>query len=124
MAGFEVPKDTSILTVEIEGIGKEHPLIGGKTFACAVAILRLPIFAAGARCMRSGVAIRRGSATLVGSYATDDARHPRASRCACRPWSQRDRQFADAYGLDWHLNELVSGDDARMRRDGGQFDER
>lgn len=30
MAGFEVPPDTSILTVEVAGVGKEHPLSGEK----------------------------------------------------------------------------------------------
>jgi acetaldehyde dehydrogenase (acetylating) len=30
MAGFEVPPDTSILAVEVAGVGKEHPLSGEK----------------------------------------------------------------------------------------------
>ena len=100
MAGFEVPKDTSILTVEIEGIGKEHPLIGRKAFAGFITLLRRR-FRRGARRLRSGAAIRRARPHLRnlcdGRCAHPELRTAHASL-------SRDREFADANGFYGNLD--------------------
>jgi acetaldehyde dehydrogenase (acetylating) len=45
MAGFEVPPDTTILVVEIEGVGKQHPLSAEK-LSPVLAVYFVPDFAA------------------------------------------------------------------------------
>jgi acetaldehyde dehydrogenase (acetylating) len=72
MAGFEVPKDTSILTVEVEGIGKEHPLSAEKLSP----VLSLYFVADFAAALDGCEAVLRfaGLGHTCGIYATDDAR--------------------------------------------------
>jgi acetaldehyde dehydrogenase (acetylating) len=72
MAGFEVPKDTSILTVEIEGIGKEHPLSAEKLSP----VLSVYFVADFAAALDACEAVLRfaGLGHTCGIYATDDAR--------------------------------------------------
>lgn len=45
MAGFEIPADTSILVVEIQGVGKEHPLSAEK-LSPVLSLYFVPTFAA------------------------------------------------------------------------------
>lgn len=72
MAGFEVPADTSILTVELEGIGKEHPLSAEKLSP----VLSLYFVADFAAALDACEAVLRfaGLGHTCGIYATDDAR--------------------------------------------------
>jgi len=72
MAGFEVPKDTSILTVEIEGVGKEHPLSAEKLSP----VLSLYFVSDFAAALDACEAVLRfaGLGHTCGIYATDDAR--------------------------------------------------
>ena len=72
MAGFEVPKDTSILVVEIEGIGKEHPLSAEKLSP----VLSLYFVADFAAALDACEAVLRfgGLGHTCGIYATDDTR--------------------------------------------------
>jgi acetaldehyde dehydrogenase (acetylating) len=72
MAGFEVAKDTSILTVEIEGIGKEHPLSAEKLSP----VLSLHFVADFAAALDACEAVLRfgGLGHTCGIYATDDTR--------------------------------------------------
>lgn len=72
MAGFEVPSDTSILTVELEGIGKEHPLSAEKLSP----VLSLYFVADFAAALDACEAVLRfaGLGHTCGIYATDDAR--------------------------------------------------
>jgi acetaldehyde dehydrogenase (acetylating) len=72
MAGFEVPGDTSILAVEIEGIGKEHPLSAEKLSP----VLSLYFVTDFAAALDASEAVLRfaGLGHTCGIYATDDAR--------------------------------------------------
>jgi acetaldehyde dehydrogenase (acetylating) len=72
MAGFEVSNDTRILTVEIEGIGKEHPLSAEK-LSPVLSLYFVPDFAAA---LDACEAVLRfgGLGHTCGIYATDDAR--------------------------------------------------
>lgn len=72
MAGFEVPADTSILVVEIKGVGKQHPLSAEKLSP----VLSLYFVADFAAAMNACEAILRfgglGHTSVI--HATDDAR--------------------------------------------------
>ncbi len=72
MAGFEVAKDTSILTVEIAGVGKDHPLSAEK-LSPVLSLYFVPDFAAA---LDACEAVLRfgGLGHTCGVYATDDAR--------------------------------------------------
>ena len=72
MAGFEVANDTSILTVEIEGVGKEHPLSAEKLSP----VLSLYFVSDFAAALDACEAVLRfaGLGHTCGIYATDDAR--------------------------------------------------
>ena len=72
MAGFEVPKDTSILFVEIDGIGKQHPLSAEKLSP----VLSLHFVADFNAALDACEAVLRfgGLGHTCGIYATDDAR--------------------------------------------------
>jgi acetaldehyde dehydrogenase (acetylating) len=72
MAGFEVPADTRILTVELEGIGKEHPLSAEKLSP----VLSLYFVADFSAALDACEAVLRfaGLGHTCGIYATDDAR--------------------------------------------------
>jgi acetaldehyde dehydrogenase (acetylating) len=72
MAGFEVPKDTTILTVEIEGVGREHPLSAEKLSP----VLSLYFVSDFAAALDACEAVLRfaGLGHTCGIYATDDAR--------------------------------------------------
>ena len=72
MAGFEVSADTSILTVEIGGIGREHPLSAEK-LSPVLSLYFTPSFAAA---LDACEAVLRfgGLGHTCGIYATDDAR--------------------------------------------------
>jgi acetaldehyde dehydrogenase (acetylating) len=72
MAGFEVPKDTSILTVEIEGVGKEHPLSAEK-LSPVLSLYFVPDFAAALDACEAVLRFA-GLGHTCGIYATDDAR--------------------------------------------------
>lgn len=72
MAGFEVPADTSILTVEIEGIGKEHPLSAEK-LSPVLSLYFVPDFAAALDACEAVLRFA-GLGHTCGIYATDDAR--------------------------------------------------
>jgi acetaldehyde dehydrogenase (acetylating) len=72
MAGFEVAKETTILTVEIEGIGKDHPLSAEK-LSPVLSLYFVPDFAAA---LDACEAVLRfgGLGHTCGIYATDDTR--------------------------------------------------
>jgi acetaldehyde dehydrogenase (acetylating) len=72
MAGFEVPADTSILVVEIAGIGKQHPLSAEKLSP----VLSLYFVADFAAALDASEAILRfgGLGHTAVIHATDDAR--------------------------------------------------
>jgi acetaldehyde dehydrogenase (acetylating) len=72
MAGFEVPTNTSILTVEIEGIGKEHPLSAEK-LSPVLSLYFVPDFAAALDACEAVLRFA-GLGHTCGIYATDDAR--------------------------------------------------
>jgi acetaldehyde dehydrogenase (acetylating) len=72
MAGFEVAKDTSILTVEIGGIGKEHPLSAEK-LSPVLSLYFVPDFAAALDACEA-VLHFGGLGHTCGIYATDDTR--------------------------------------------------
>ncbi len=72
MAGFEVPKDTSILTVEIEGVGKEHPLSAEK-LSPVLSLYFVPDFGAALDACEAVLRFA-GLGHTCGIYATDDAR--------------------------------------------------
>jgi acetaldehyde dehydrogenase (acetylating) len=72
MAGFEVSKDTSILTVQLEGIGKEHPLSAEK-LSPVLSLYFVPDFAA-ALDVCQAVLEFAGLGHTCGIYATDDTR--------------------------------------------------
>jgi acetaldehyde dehydrogenase (acetylating) len=72
MAGFEVPADTSILTVELEGIGKEHPLSAEK-LSPVLSLYFVPDFAAALDACEAVLQFA-GLGHTCGIYATDDAR--------------------------------------------------
>jgi len=72
MAGFEVPKDTTILTVEIEGVGKEHPLSAEK-LSPVLSLYFVPDFAAALDACEAVLRFA-GLGHTCGIYATDDAR--------------------------------------------------
>jgi acetaldehyde dehydrogenase (acetylating) len=71
MAGFEVAKDTSILTVEIAGIGRDHPLSAEK-LSPVLSLYFVPDFAAA---LDACEAVLRfgGLGHTCGIYAADDA---------------------------------------------------
>ena len=71
MAGFEVPKDTSILTVEIEGVGREHPLSAEK-LSPVLSLYFVPDFAAALDACEAVLRFA-GLGHTCGIYATDDA---------------------------------------------------
>lgn len=72
MAGFEVAKETTILTVEIAGVGKDHPLSAEK-LSPVLSLYFVPDFAAA---LDACEAVLRfgGLGHTCGIYATDDAR--------------------------------------------------
>ena len=72
MAGFEVAKDTSILTVEIGGIGREHPLSAEK-LSPVLSLHFVPDFAAALDACEAVLQFG-GLGHTCGVYATDDAR--------------------------------------------------
>jgi acetaldehyde dehydrogenase (acetylating) len=72
MAGFEVSKDTSILTVELEGIGNEHPLSAEK-LSPVLSLYFVPDFAAALDACEAVLQFS-GLGHTCGIYATDDAR--------------------------------------------------
>jgi len=72
MAGFEVSKGTSILTVEVEGIGKEHPLSAEK-LSPVLSLYFVPDFAAALDACEAVLRFA-GLGHTCGIYATDDAR--------------------------------------------------
>jgi acetaldehyde dehydrogenase (acetylating) len=71
MAGFEVPEGTTILTVEIAGIGKQHPLSAEK-LSPVLSLYFVPDFASA---LDACEAVLRfgGLGHTCGIYATDDA---------------------------------------------------
>lgn len=72
MAGFEVPADTSIIMVELKGVGREHPLSMEK-LSPVLAMYFRPDWAA---CLDACEALMRfgGLGHTCGIYATDNAR--------------------------------------------------
>ncbi len=72
MSGFEVSKDTSILTVELEGIGKEHPLSAEK-LSPVLSLYFVRDFAAALDACEAVLQFA-GLGHTCGIYATDDAR--------------------------------------------------
>jgi acetaldehyde dehydrogenase (acetylating) len=72
MAGFEVPEDTPILVVELEGVGKEHPLSAEK-LSPVLSLYFMKDFEA---CMEICAAILRfgGLGHTCGIYSRDDAK--------------------------------------------------
>ena len=72
MAGFEVPKDTRILSVEIEGIGREHPLSAEK-LSPVLSLHFVPDFAAALDACEAVLRFA-GLGHTCGIYATDEAR--------------------------------------------------
>ena len=72
MAGFEVPPDTSILVVEIEGVGKQHPLSAEK-LSPVLSLYFVADFPAGLDACESLLRFGGLGHTAV-IHATDDAR--------------------------------------------------
>jgi acetaldehyde dehydrogenase (acetylating) len=72
MAGFEVPPETSIIAVEIQGVGKFHPLSAEK-LSPVLSLLFLKDFAA---CMDACEAVLQfgGLGHTAGIYSKDEAR--------------------------------------------------
>jgi len=72
MAGFTVPPDTSILVVELDGVGKQHPLSMEK-LSPVLAVYWVKDFAAGMNICESLLRFGGLGHTSV-IYSTDDAR--------------------------------------------------
>jgi acetaldehyde dehydrogenase (acetylating) len=72
MAGFEVPPDTPVLVVELEGVGKQHPLSAEK-LSPVLALYFVKDFAAGLERCRSLLRFGGlGHTTVI--YSEDDAK--------------------------------------------------
>ena len=120
MAGFEVPEDTSILTVELEGIGKEHPLSAEK-LSPVLSLYFVPDFAAALDACEAVLQFA-GLGHTCGIYATDDAR---IRKFALRmPAYRVIANSPTPEGLHGNFDELVSGHDAGLRRRRRQFHQR
>lgn len=72
MAGFEVPSDTAILVVEIQGVGKDHPLSAEK-LSPVLSVLFVADFAAAVDSCEAILRFGGAGHTSV-IHATDDAR--------------------------------------------------
>lgn len=72
MAGFEVPADTSILVVEMQGVGKEHPLSAEK-LSPVLSLLFVKDFAAAVDACESILRFGGAGHTSV-IHSTDEAR--------------------------------------------------
>jgi acetaldehyde dehydrogenase (acetylating) len=72
MAGFEVPADTSIIVVEIKGVGKQHPLSAEK-LSPVLSLYFVPDFAAALDACEAILRFGGLGHTAV-IHATDDAR--------------------------------------------------
>ncbi|MEO7652082.1 MAG: aldehyde dehydrogenase family protein [Bryobacteraceae bacterium] len=72
MAGFDVPSETPILVVELEGVGKQHPLSAEK-LSPVLSLYRVKDFAAGLDICEALLRFG-GMGHTCGIYSKDDAR--------------------------------------------------
>ena len=120
MAGFEVPADTPILAAEIAGIGREHPLSAEK-LSPVLSLFFVENFAAA---LDACEAVLRfgGLGHTCGIYAKDDDAHPRV--CAAHAGVSCGGKHSDADGVHRNDHQCFSGDDAGVRRRGGEQHQR
>ena len=116
MAGFEVPPNTSIICVEVSGVGKEHPLSAEKLSP----VLSLYFVADFAAALETCHALLRfgGTGHTAVIHAKNDAR---IREYGLRmPAYARAGEYAVAARLHRHHHQCFSGDDAGMRSGGGK----